>query len=96
MVTILFHNPFSLRFQQQLQKWLHNNDSESSDGEVELPIRQHESTIIQSEHEMLQQRNRTIEKSFQEIKKKATSEQTQYISKTSLFYNIPFKVTVKT
>jgi hypothetical protein len=79
MATIVFCNPFSMRFQQQLEKWLHNSNSESSDGELEVPICQQKSTVIQSEHEMLQRRNRTIEKSFQEIKKKATSEQTRYI-----------------
>jgi len=54
MVALVFHNPFSLRFQQQLERCLHNNDTDSGEGEAVLPTCPHISTIIQSEYEMLQ------------------------------------------
>lgn len=67
------------RFQCQLELWLPNDDSDSSEWEIVTPPRLHTSPIIQSEHDMFQKRNRSIGRSFQAIKEKALPGQTQYI-----------------
>jgi len=77
--AIVFWNPFHLRFQWELEQWLLESDTESSNYEVTNFARAHTPHKIQSDQDMLQKRNQAIEQSFQEIKGKATPEQTRFI-----------------
>jgi len=77
--AIVFRNPFLQRFQQQLNRWLHNTSDDSSEEEIDIPSRLHTPKSDKLDQSMLQKRNNSIEQSFQEMKKKATPEQTKYV-----------------
>ncbi len=76
LAAIVYRNFFQSRFQSQLQQWLAQNESESSEEEEYTLFRTKTNQAIQNEQSMLQQRNSTIEQNFGEIKYKATPKQT--------------------
>jgi len=76
LAAIVYRNSFQSRFQSQLQQWLAQNESESSEEEEYTLFRTKTNQAIQNEQSMLQQRNSTIEQNFGEIKYKATPRQT--------------------
>jgi hypothetical protein len=77
--AIVFHNPFHLRFLQQLKQWLPDSDTESSKYDATNLTRTSISQTIQSDQDMLEIQNQAIEQSFQEMKEKAMPEKTRFI-----------------
>lgn len=81
VATIVHRNPFQARYEAQIQLWLNqeNSDSDSSSSELETPSRPTPSKTFLSEHEMLEQRNASIERSFSEIKSRTSPQESKYI-----------------
>ncbi len=77
VATIIYRNPFHLRFQNCIRLWLHLEDSE--DNISTAPYRPTSSHTNLSVQDMIRKRNLSFEHSFQEIKSKATPEQRKYI-----------------
>lgn len=79
LASIIYCNPFKDRFQCHLEQWLTQNDSETSEYEFTTPTRSTNGKGLQNDRDMLHKRNCSIEQSFQEMKQKATPQETQYI-----------------
>jgi len=83
LAAIVYKNPFSKRFQQQLTDWLDEISSESSESETHVIRRSNmqnsQSPRNISKTQIAQQRRANIERSFQEIKANAPASQTRDI-----------------
>jgi hypothetical protein len=88
--TIIYRNPFHLRFQNCLRLWLHPEDLE--DNNSMAPHRPSSSHTNLSAQDMIRKRNLSFEHSFQEIKSKATPEQKSTSMKICLNFKTLFKV----
>ena len=82
LATIIYRNPFEWRFHKQLELWLwhdESEDTEPSNNKNSTPHQSYPSTAPPSDQEMLRLRQQSIEHSFQEIRHRATPDQSKYI-----------------
>lgn len=78
-VTIVYRDPFCNRFPLQLEQWLSCEVTDVSSDATVIPARLHTPQTVQTDADMLRQRNNTFEKTFQTMKNRASTEQTQFI-----------------
>jgi len=76
---MIFKNPFHWRFHQSLQQLLEVEESYDNVSFLQTPVRVTSPVNNISERDMLQQRNQSIEQTYQEIKSKSTQAQSRYI-----------------
>ena len=78
--AMVYRNHFHRRFQKQLEQWLVScEDTDISRDTMSMPLRMQRQYTIQSNSDMLRQRNQTFEKTYQEMKSRATPEQTHFV-----------------
>jgi len=77
--AIIFHNPFNNRFYQEMEKWLSYDESDISNEIAQSPKEAQTLNTIHSDDKLLKQHNQSFENAFQEMKHKATTDQTRII-----------------
>jgi hypothetical protein len=80
LATLIFRNPFLARLETLSDNWLNEvNSDDNSELSNAVPSRPNTPRTLPSDHELLDCRTRTIERSFQEIRSRGSPAQTSFV-----------------
>jgi hypothetical protein len=86
LAAIVYYNPFQDRLNRQLQHWLtqelsDNSERANSTNKIHHTVGRHPTPMLHTDSDLLRCQNQTFQDSFQEMRSRATPEQTRIVFK---------------
>jgi len=84
LAAIVYRNPFQDCLNRQLQRWLTQDLSDNSketngNNEIHHTAARHPTPMLHTDSDLMRRRNQTFQDSFQEMRSRATPEQTRIV-----------------